>query len=456
MKLEVILTDRLGRHLTRLSDFSELQVEVPLNDSRTASFTISVYDDAAYHLIARPLDSFWAARRGVDAGDVRGGPGDTLVKIIYRSALVFFGPIISTEASGSAGTIVVNAHDPTIWLKNHYHRYGDDVVPSVSNEGESGYQNDGRGIWRMLNSTHISEELEADHVKHPGILRGADTSTHFMYVVTDGGTTVIEGDGPRPTNIHKPEDGDGVWRTMKRGDNVWDGITNLMTAVEGFDVSFEPIDEQHQPPDLLDDWEEGYFAAVYTYENQGTDRTAISPDVTVPERVVFNFGFGLDNLEDFSFAPDLTVVRNYMVYVKEGGQSSEEDTEAKALAQLPGSWVRYGIMQGWESSGSAEDTQAVLMGKAKATVSAFGYIPPAFTITPKNDVDVGKFFGEDFFIGDQVSAQAKKGWLTTPMLHGRIVRVTLTQEDAARNCKTAIEVSPNNVDPTDITEVYEG
>jgi hypothetical protein len=117
MQLHVVVTDLAGQRARPSGDYTDLEVVDPLNDARTARLKVSLYDPAV--ALLKPL------ARGL--------------KIVYGDALIFNGIQVSLSFDYAAGTVEIIAHDPTIKLKQGYHRYGDEVV-------DKGYPIDGIGM----------------------------------------------------------------------------------------------------------------------------------------------------------------------------------------------------------------------------------------------------------------------------------------------------------------------
>jgi hypothetical protein len=442
VSLDLTLTSRTGLPLTRLTQYANADVEIPLSDARTARVDLSVHDPACYHLLEKVLPE--GNLRGLTAGAKRGGPLDTLLKVVYSSPvhrmLVFWGPILTPSWKGSEGTVTLNAIDPTIWIKQCYHRYGDIVVKSKSTAGLYGYPLNGDGARRLLESVLISQALADEGVQDPGILMsGEDTTINLHYEMVNGKLAIRPGDGGRPTNLTKPQVGDAVWRSVDRGTNAWDTLTNLTKTIEGFDFEFQPIDRDFPPPN--GPYIDGNFVLFNTYQNQGRDLTHGGP-AHPRDKLVFHYNFGADNLDDFEYSPDANALRNYYVLTKPGGPASEDDKEAMGTAHNDYSWKRYGIMQGWDANGQAGDTQAILESRAGDVVQAYSYPLDNFVLTPKSDVDVGRYYGQHFVVGDKITGQAKKGYFVTDPMNARIRKVTLSQKNPVGTVVTKVECVP--------------
>src|SRR3954470_8230482 len=211
-----------GATIIHTTDGGGLTVTEPLNDSRTAELTISCHDPVARHAL----------------------PLSRVLSVTYGPFLIFKGPILQTSTDYAAGTIRISAHDATIRLKHHYHRYGDEAV-------EIGYPVDGVGMRTLIESSEPRPSQVALGVPPNGILGGVDTSTH---------------QGPKPTT-DPPAPGDGIWRKAERGSNVFETVQNLSQAIIGPDFRFRPVDRDHTGVDATPD--PGFYCELDTADRLG-------------------------------------------------------------------------------------------------------------------------------------------------------------------------------------------
>jgi hypothetical protein len=388
------ITDLDGEVLATIREHQGGEVVIPLNDSRTASVTVSVFDDVCQHI----------------------APLSRMLKVFYHDWLVFWGVILkpSWSASDAANSrVTINAHDPSLAWKKNYHRYGDYVV-------DVGYPIDGRGLWYLAESAVPSITQQNAGVRHPGILWGVDTSVHT---------------GPKPTKIEEPQPGDGLWAICQRGQNVWESIGQLSEAAIAPDWDLRPIDVDHPGAEVL--WLPGFYAEMNVYEKRMVDRS---------NTVVFHKGFGKNNVQDMTWEPDGDAVRNYAVEVYPGGERDRSDANRKALAHDQASWEEIGIYETWNSSNST-DSNEVLQLKADAWVAAYKEPPDFFTITPNPE---GAAFGTaeapyryifDFTVGDLIGAAVKVGYMVHEGV-GRVRQVTLNH-DGASTMSTTLECVPD-------------
>lgn len=370
-------------------------MRIRLNDSRTASFRLSMHDEASKEV--RPLDR--------------------AVRIFYHKHLVFNGVITTPAAHFQAGHVIVNAHDPTLKLKRANHRYGDIVVVSPSNPA-GGYTLDAQGARDLHRSADPSAAQLARGVKPTGIFDGK--------IVGAAGTAAIK-------------------RQAERGSGVWDTLSEITLAAEGFDMEWEPTDAKHGSQSAL--WTPGRMVAFNAYENQGIDRSQGA------NAVKFYYGYGRDNLLDFTLEPDGEGTTNYAVAVSDGGQTDEADTMHRALSHVEQSWLQYGIYQRWEavSAEEANDPNAVLKAITNGIVGAYGFPPQRFTLELPDERDLFEEGGlpagtpyrylDHFGLGDRIYATAKKGYWKAAG-RGRVLGVTLNQQGKTSRVRTTLECVP--------------
>lgn len=388
MQLKARLEEIDGTPRAVCRQFGELEVTDLLNDGRTAKLNLSLLDPAVKQVI----------------------PGKRLLSVTYGPFLVFRGRIGRPKFDYQQGSVEINCLDAKLALMNHYHRYGDIVV-------DYGYPLDGLGYRQLVESSiPIEPQLDRD-IPGNGILWGIDDTTL---------------QGPKPTT-DPPAPGDGLWRRVERGANVWETLQNASQIVGAPDFRLRPVDREHQgvsgePP-------AGFFCELDTFDRLGQDWSNV---------VKFQHNFGQRNAENVIHEPDFTMVRNYWVQVYPGGERNRDDSARRALSHNEQSWLDYGIMGGWESSGQ-RDKQTVLQAKADAWVKAYAYPPDFFQVMPATDGPNVPAYMEDYQVGDNITAQAKKGYCSIDLV-GRIIGVTLKQQGANGSTKAEIDCVPT-IDP---------
>src|SRR5262245_28567903 len=387
-ELQPIITNLAGDVLGKPRDFWDCSVEIPLNDSRLAHVTISIYDP-----VCGPGGTFLT-------------PADHMLKIMYGDYLVFWGAILTPVWNASENAVQIQAHDPTIRLKRHYHRYGDFAVGT---RREGGYPINGMGAKLLVLSAFPTDRQEDLGWPHPGIYFGIDTTTNFA------GTAGPMPSYPRPDNLNDAEDDDALWRVVERGTNVWESMTNVTEGVEGFDMEFVPVDSVHPPITnqtgsgnwVTLDWEPGFYVAMNTWESQGKDRTrdndtnhqiTVDGD-TIPygaRNVIFQCGIGRDNLDNFVFRPDASAMRNYVGFHTPGGERNRGDKKKFAHGWVQESAEQYGQYHEWQSSGQ-KDNKRTLKSKVKAYLAGYGFPPSYFDIELSPERQSGAVQAEEPF-----------------------------------------------------------
>jgi hypothetical protein len=384
VRLVCKLTEFDGTELVTLHSALDASVTIPLNDARTASVTLSVYDPAVAYV--RPLHR--------------------LLKVFWGDWLVFWGPILQPEYALSdpgSSTVKVNAHDPTLYWKKQFHRYGDAAV-------DIGYSLDGMGIFTCATSAYPSYDARLRGVPHPGIYFGEDTSIRQL---------------PKPDNIEKPEAGDGLWTRATRGQNIDETIKGIQSAATGPDWDLRPIDAEH--PGVLRTWTPGYYAELNIYSRRYVDRL---------DTVLLTKGTGTDNCESFNWTPDGDQVVNYATVVAQGGEKDSTDEDHRQLVHDESSWQDYGIMQRWEAAQNDQASAEYLHEIGVALVTNYAEPPNVIAATLK---DSAPQYLTHFTVGDYISAQAKQGYAHSGRLSCRVASVTL--DDDGKMGKTTADLA---------------
>jgi hypothetical protein len=364
-----------GGTIYETTDGGGLEVIDPLNDSRTALVTIPIYDRPAK--LARPLDRVLA--------------------IEYGSHLLFKGPILQVSTDYERGTVTISAHDPTIKLKHHYHRFGDLAV-------DGGYTIDGPGMRVLVESSLSAESETSSGIPPNGILWGHDSTTH------------------RPDTKRK----------VGNGANVWETIINLSRTLIGPDFRFRPVDNNHVGVYPATLFPLGFMCEMDTADQLGEDKSG---------EVIYEHGLGADNAENVIDEPDGDVVRNQFSQVYPGGVRNRNDADRIATARGNGSIHDYGLMEGYESSGQ-KDSHDVLREKARAIITAYARPPKFFTVVPRiDDGDTVPRYPRDVRTGDMIRVRARKGEREFDEV-GRIMRVAINSVDQAGNARISLECAP--------------
>jgi hypothetical protein len=172
------------------------EVDIPRNDSRTATVTVSEYDP----IIPSVLGHTYAR----------------CLRVYYRDRLVFWGPIKTIEYNldpDQPGTVKLNAVDPSIRLIQHYLVRGD-------LGGELSKASRDRG---SVSVDHIGLRL----------LRDAGLNTAEQNTEDDPDLGIINGTNTFPAAVGDP-------MGVQRGDEVWSQMTQLSQSL-GPDFELAPI-----------------------------------------------------------------------------------------------------------------------------------------------------------------------------------------------------------------------
>jgi hypothetical protein len=401
------ITDRAGTVLRTLLDRRQGEVIVPLNDSRTAKVSLSIYDDSVKHVI----------------------PLARMLRVFYLDYIVFWGQITTPTwnlKDPQNSTVEVQAHDPSLAWKMNFLRWGDLPVEDL-------YPLDGDGIRMIANSANPGPGLLSQGVPHSGIKYGYDSSIDA---------------GPKPTNYAYPEPESGLWGKIRRGENVHAAIQKVCEASTAPDWELLPIDVDHPGREVT--WSPGYYAELNTYALRMTDRS---------ERVVFHKGFGKHNADEMTYQPDGMRVCNYAVVNKPGGEEDSADVNARALSQHLDSMQAYGIMERWESSNIEDVQPRILQHKADQLVEAYNEPPPFITVVPSTERRRGLpgagdpyRYRDHYEVGDRIGIAARQGEMPPLSLTARVMNATLSDEKHGAPTKTTLDTAPtvkNTDDPGD-------
>lgn len=384
-ELEVFITDRQGLVNRLMFQYSNLEVVDALSDSRTCRFRCPIHD---FNSLGQSNVNHFR-------------PLDRMVKVFYRGYLIFWGQVTKPIFNFQEGSVEVNAHDPSVFWKYHQFKTGDDALTGVPVNGA--------GLWQLAQAAYPTDETGL----HPGIVLGVGSD----YLIEDEDTRRI--------------------MRFARGDNVFDSIQALAEAADGPDWKLVPIDANNDPYGV---WEDGYTHALHSELEISRERQ---------EEVVFHYGFGRTNLANFIYEPDGLTIRNR--YVVENARGLLR--VAKLFNDGNGNGtLHHGIMEGWEQADGRGVSAEALEEKARAMVKAYAAPLPTFTIEPMWDqglmgsaASTPWRYPSGYKPGDRIRAVAKTGEMTVDLV-GRVMKVTLTQLNAAENVVAQIECIPRPVD----------
>src|SRR6201985_1027386 len=216
---QIQVTDLKGEVLATLANFKDTEVVIPINDSRTAKTTLSIFNPAL----------------------MRGGmalvqPLSRMLKIFYNGHLVFWGRILLPEWDADQNQVVINCIDSSFMYKKHFHTFGCRAV-------DYGYFVDGSGMWTWAESVKPLQTQKSPRLG-AGVFFGIDTTVHHPH--------------KKPAKFLEPGEADGAFRKVARGDNVWESMQNLTqiegprahaggTPIKGPDLDLQPIDAEPPP-----------------------------------------------------------------------------------------------------------------------------------------------------------------------------------------------------------------
>lgn len=469
MRLRWTVTDLDGTQLgPALLQTTTGEVTINLSDVRTAQNVVVSMEDPA----CEPIEG-----------------GSVVLKAEWGSQLVFQGVILIASDDFGAGTLTINAQDPTLKAQHRNMRYGHATV-TASLGSLPGVPIDGSGMRAILADMDSGGgviplsgiQLGTDTVRPQPALVGtvapaavafagdttsgsavvtgiADTSTlavnqqvtgpgitTTLYIDSVDSGTQITLSGPVTTG----SSGDALiaapalYSQVTRGMLAWDAWQTMIAAAAGFDFELNPIDAAHPGSG---GWSPGMLVELNTSPRQGVDRSQGNTLGNNPVTLVYG-----KDLSGLVVAPDFGAVRNYAVQVIPGGQSSPTDTGAKAAAYDHASWVKYGLMEDWQSVGDQLDPaieKAVLTDRALAVAMAYSTPPKFSTATCDTDTPGGYVFGVDFFIGDLITLVGKRGY-RKQIVTARVTGVTIAQRDQNGNATITVLCVPHHVDPTGI------
>lgn len=371
----------------KVHDPQSCQVEIPLNDARTATVTMSVHEPVLAALATLPQVPYMACLR-----------------VYYRgSTVAFWGPITTRTVDMGAGTVTLTAVDPSIKLTRHFLRRGDlaDTLGQAELRGVNGDQG-----W-------IS-------VDHRGLraLRDAATTETFAPL----GIIVGFNDVEESANL----------LGVSRGDQVWEKWLELVNT-GGPDFDLRPV--LGTP---------GAYVTLDTVQHLGSDLSAYGFALHYGcgrnnlEGVSFTDGEQYTNLVHAIDADSQFRVTkaNATTLARTGPYMEWLSTGYTAPDGVPASQVTGALEQ------YADDVLAVA-GEPSRTLT--------LTLPVDTDPSMdGFWFGNGFYVGDSVPVAARNGNIVLNEELYRIVRVTLSQDgESVRPELEVAAASAGTIDDTD-------
>lgn len=392
-ELEVWLTNRSGSLKRRAFQFTGLEVEHILNDSRTAKVSMPLHD---YNALGQSnLENLRPGRRFLKVVlKLQTGSG------VFRRP-IHWGPIVKPIVDFEQRTVEVNSICPSLYLIRHFIRSWDVIV-------EITHPVNGLALWGLAVCAIPTEAEESSGFPGPGIVQGA--------LATYDELREVRG---------------------RIGENVWAKMLELAQAADGPDFDLEPIDEDYDPDGT---WEPGVFCRLNTFQRKGADNSSGE------DAVIFHYGWGRDNLENFRWEPDFAVVRNRFI-----ATSDRRRQEARAGDQIQA----LGMMEDWYTTSSRLDADG-LREFAKGQVQAYGEVPDFFTMVPRieqgpRDSQYGTpaRYPLDFSTGTKVRAVARVEDFTVGV-NGRIISVKTTQASDVDSVRQEVIAVPEVIGDEDV------
>lgn len=368
----------------QIADPLEGEIDIPLNDSRTAKVTFSVHDTAL-------------------AQAVQNRAYEICLKGYYRGVLIFWGAVNQIGGDLKEGTITLSAIDRSGPLLRHQLRRGDLAG------GPRKYMMrppDDRGA---VSIDHIGLRLLRD--------AGMNTAEQTARDMPDLG--IVDG-----TNdfVADPETLMGV----DRGFQVWNAMVQLSQS-RGPDFELEPVE------DVV-----GAYAQLNTFITQGNDKTG---------SVQFHFGTGLsNNLENLTFAEGEQYVTHAHALDREGNyRFTESNTASSGETGAYVQWDATDFEAPLNSPYAAANAENVLRAFAQNVITAHSRPSMVFALTLPLETEDGYHYGTEqgsYAVGDIVDVAGKAGGLNfgADFPH-RITRVTLKQE--GEGLRPVLQVIPD-------------
>jgi hypothetical protein len=472
MALKFAITNLAGQQIAVVTDYDQGLVTIPYNDSRTAEVTLHPESPA-----------------GLKLGEEDNGAGVALRLMLkawyiappYNPLLVFWGPIITPTWTLRAGqkTLRLEAHDMSIRLKNHYLSGADSGTIFTGSDGQVIVSWEGLRVLRDAGKNSAAENTALI----PDLGIGDGTNTHpggyaVTYLTTafaSGNTTMhVESTVGFPDSGNVPDDTIKIGATeftytgrtattftgltyagatlpigtqviydaprflkVQKGDEVWQRWTEIANDPFGPDFRLRP-----------DDSTPGIYALLDTFDKRET-----SEGGTRDKRysVIFQAGFGTDNVTDFDYAPQGGSTWNVAVAQRaHTSKDGETETTTTKISRNLASRIKYGNYVKWDPGGDTEG-ETTLKGKTQAILLAYSEPPQNFSFSPRSDESQRFFYGTHFMEGDVISCAAHFGGLRI-WLPGFISEVRLRQVSSTGQTKAEVDAIPvGTVNETDLS-----
>jgi hypothetical protein len=212
---EVQVTDLYGNVLTwtdenevvhdHVEQYSNLSVDLPISDDRSAKLTLSLYDPNVQNLVFTSHGHRIAAL-------------GRMIRIKYRGRTIFWGIVTEPKFSTRTKQVEINCQGPTYKLKHRELNYSDPIV----------------------SDTEVPIHNPSDHRTIKAIVVAAhDTPSQYDLNIPDIGVFV--------TNVSGKTAPSSFWTEIQRGSNNWEKLIAVAESAYGgeFDVvPYDPREDQ--------------------------------------------------------------------------------------------------------------------------------------------------------------------------------------------------------------------
>jgi hypothetical protein len=385
---------------TWIEQFSDVTFQHPLNDGRSASLALSMYDPIVTNL--RPFQQavvLLYIRPGVDPEDAE---------------RVIWGPCNVID-NYDAGTVTLNIQDPSGRLQHHYLRVGDDALNVARAEGKGQIPADDRGVATLVKAGTFGTPPE------PGI--------PAMGLATRGrmaNRTLIQ--------------------EVERGQEVWAMITLISETVGGPDFDLKPnynLDGS-LPPSAVS-VEGRCYSVLWSYNPPfSTALTGAQLQRDLSATAIFEYGQPQDNVKSITVTPQRPAND---VIVVDSAQS------VRTRAQYPEGMGLVGVYQDWLSPEikAGYDPWDLIEQFAIANLNSWARPLNQVDLELRPDSGQDFFYGDpelasfgtvgDFYLGDMVTLRAVRGNRSFEGVY-RIVNVELTMSGSRGPITTKLTVVP--------------
>jgi hypothetical protein len=202
--------------------FSDLTVTHPLNDSRTASVTLSMYDP-----VVETLEPFQQALRILYFR-----PGDPGYEV------VFWGQANVSENYGDA-TITLEAQDPGGRMQHHYVRIGDEAMNDPDNPMKGTITTDFEGLRSLVLAAQVPSGPQVGvwisdwwgSTRHPTMKMGIDRGQEVWALILQ----IVQSElGPDIDMWPAPGLDWGLYATMETHDEMMTDVSSTVQFVYGY------------------------------------------------------------------------------------------------------------------------------------------------------------------------------------------------------------------------------